>query len=120
MPTRKNKPRARRAAPVSWPTLPQLGQRQPDLVGLALVAAGVFLGCLIYLSWDGGAGGMRVVNGLRDLVGATHLGNPVALVAAGGIDVLRPMLPTVRPFRAGAACLFAALGIGLAAGTLGL
>jgi DNA segregation ATPase FtsK/SpoIIIE, S-DNA-T family len=120
MPTRKTKPRARRAAPVSWPTLPQLDQRQLDLVGLALVAAGVFFGCLIYLSWDGGAGGMRAVNGLRDLVGAVHYVIPVALVAAGAIVVLRPMLPTVRPFRAGGACLFAALGIGLAAGTLGL
>src|SRR4051812_39708804 len=120
MPTRKTKPRARRAAPVSWPTLPQLDQRQLDLVGLALVAGGVFFGCLIYLSWDGGAGGMRAVNGLRDLVGAVHYVIPVALVAAGAIVVLRPMLPTVRPFRAGGACLFAALGIGLAAGTLGL
>jgi S-DNA-T family DNA segregation ATPase FtsK/SpoIIIE len=120
MPTRKTKPRARRAAPVSWPTLPQLDQRQLDLVGLALVAAGVFFGCLIYLSWDGGAGGMRAVNGLRDLVGAVHYVIPVALVAAGAIVVLRPMLPTVRPFRAGGACLFAALCLGLAAGTLGL
>ena len=34
--------------------------------------------------------------------------------------VLRPMLPAVRPFRAGALCLFAALTLALAAGTLGL
>jgi DNA segregation ATPase FtsK/SpoIIIE, S-DNA-T family len=34
--------------------------------------------------------------------------------------VLRPVLPAVRPFRAGAICLFAALCLGLAAGTLGL
>src|SRR5690349_18635768 len=120
MPPRKTKPRARRAAPVSWPSLPQLDQRQLDLVGLALVAAGFFFGCLIYLSWDGGAAGTRAVNGLRTLGGAVHYGVPVALVGAGAILVLRPMLPTVRPFRAGGACLFAGLCLALAAGTLGL
>jgi S-DNA-T family DNA segregation ATPase FtsK/SpoIIIE len=120
MPSRKTKPRARRAAPVSWPSLPQLEQRHLDLIGLALVAAGIFFGCLIYLSWDGGAGGTRAVNGLRDLVGAVHYVVPVAFVAAGAIVVLRPMLPAVRPFRAGGACLFAALCMALAAGTLGL
>jgi DNA segregation ATPase FtsK/SpoIIIE, S-DNA-T family len=120
MPSRKTKPRARRAAPVSWPSLPQLEQRHLDLVGLALVAAGVFFGSLIYLSWDGGAGGTRAVDGLRTLVGAVHYVVPVALVAAGAILVVRPMLPTVRPFRAGGACLFAALCLALAAGTFGL
>ena len=39
---------------------------------------------------------------------------------SGGILILRPMLPAVRPFRAGAICLFASLTLGLAAGTLGL
>ena len=96
MPKRKTKPRARRAAPVSWPSLPQLEQRQLDLIGLALVAAGIFFACLIYLTWDGGAGGTRAVNGLRDLVGAVHYVVPVALVAAGAILVLRPMLPAVQ------------------------
>jgi DNA segregation ATPase FtsK/SpoIIIE, S-DNA-T family len=100
--------------------MPQLDQRQLDLVGLALVAAGIFFAFLIYLSWDGGAGGTRAVNGLRDLVGAVHYVVPVALVASGAIFVLRPMLPAVRPFRAGGACLFAGLALGLTAGTLGL
>jgi DNA segregation ATPase FtsK/SpoIIIE, S-DNA-T family len=44
----------------------------------------------------------------------------VALLAAGAILVLRPMLAAVRPFRSGGLCLFAALCLGLAAGTLGL
>jgi DNA segregation ATPase FtsK/SpoIIIE, S-DNA-T family len=100
--------------------MPQLDQRQLDLIGLALVAAGFFFACLIYLSWDGGAGGTRAVNGLRDVVGAVHYVVPVALVASGAILVLRPMLPAVRPFRSGGLCLFAALCLGLAAGTLGL
>ena len=45
---------------------------------------------------------------------------PVALLAAGAVLVLRPVLSTVRPFRAAGACLLVAGCLGLAAGTLGL
>jgi DNA segregation ATPase FtsK/SpoIIIE, S-DNA-T family len=120
MPARKPKPRARRSAPVAWPRLPQLEQRQLDLIGLGLVAAAVFFAFLIWLGWDGGEAGGWAVDGLRRLVGAVHYGVPVALLAAGAILVIRPMLPAVRPFRSGGLCLFAALCLGLAAGTLGV
>ena len=104
MPARKPKPRARRSAPVAWPRLPQLEQRQLDLIGLGLVAAAVFFAFLIYLGWDGGEAGGWAVDGLRWLVGAVHYGVPVALVAAGAILVLRPVLPAVRPIRSGGLC----------------
>jgi DNA segregation ATPase FtsK/SpoIIIE, S-DNA-T family len=120
MPARKRKSRARRSAPVVWPRLPKLEQRHLDLIGLAMVAAAVFFAFLIYLGWEGGRGGEWAVDGLRRLIGAVHYGFPVALMAAGAILVLRPMLPTVRPFRSGGLCLFAALALGLAAGTFGL
>jgi DNA segregation ATPase FtsK/SpoIIIE, S-DNA-T family len=120
MPPRKPKPRARRSAPVAWPRLPRLEQRQLDLIGLALVAAAVFFAFLIYLRWDGGEAGGWAVDGLRRLIGEVYLGVPVALMAAGAILVLRPMLPAVQPFRSGGACLFFALVLGLAAGTLGI
>ena len=120
MPARKPKPRARRPAPVAWPRLPQLEQRQLDLIGLGLVAAAVFFAFLIYLGWEGGEAGGWAVDGLRRLVGAVHYGVPVALLAAGAILVMRPILPAVRPFRSGGLCLFAALCLGLAAGTFGL
>jgi S-DNA-T family DNA segregation ATPase FtsK/SpoIIIE len=120
MPARKPKPRARRSAPVAWPRLPQLEQRQLDIIGLGLVAAAVFFAFLIYLRWDGGEAGGWAVDGLRRLIGAVHYGVPVALLATGAILVLRPMLPSVRPFRSGGLCLFAAAALGLAAGTLGL
>ena len=45
---------------------------------------------------------------------------PPALCAAGAILVLRPLLPSVRPFRAGAICLLLGVTLGLAAGSLGL
>jgi S-DNA-T family DNA segregation ATPase FtsK/SpoIIIE len=120
MPARKPKPRARRSAPVAWPRLPKLEQRQLDLIGLGLVAASVFFAFLIYLRWDGGEAGGWAVDGLRRLIGAVYYAVPVALMAGGAILVLRPMLPAVRPFRSGGLCLFAALALGLAAGTLGL
>src|SRR5215207_4149088 len=120
MPASKRKPRARRSTPVAWPRLPAIEQRHMDLLGLALVAAGIFFAGLIYLDWDGGEGGSWAVDGLRRLAGAVHYGIPVALIAAGALVVLRPMLPAVRPFRAGGLCLFGALALGLAAGTLGL
>src|ERR671916_1987800 len=120
MAARKPKPRARRSPPPARLRLPQLEQRQLDLIGLGLVAAAVFFAFLIYLRWDGGEAGGWAVDGLRRLIGAVHYGVPVALLAAGAILVLRPILPSMRPFRAGGLCLFVAFALGLAAGALGL
>ncbi|HKH17117.1 MAG TPA: DNA translocase FtsK 4TM domain-containing protein [Solirubrobacteraceae bacterium] len=121
-PNARRKPRARRSAPLwAWRgRIPVLEQRHWDLVGLGLVAFAIFLAFLVYLGWDGGEAGGWLVDGLRRLVGAAHYLVPVALLAAGTVLVLRPVLPAVRPFRAGGACLFAAGCLGLAAGTLGL
>src|SRR5215211_2279737 len=122
MPNARPKPRARRPAPPpAWRArIPALEQRHFDLIGLGLVADGIFLAFLLYLGWDGGQGGEALVDGLRQLVGAVRYLVPVALLAAGAVLVLRPVLPAVRPFRAAGACLFAAGCLGLAAGTLGL
>jgi DNA segregation ATPase FtsK/SpoIIIE, S-DNA-T family len=119
----RRKPRARRSAPPppAWRSrLPVLEQRHWDLIGLGLVSLAVFLAFLVYLGWEGGQGGTALVEGLRDLIGAVHYLVPVALLAAGAILVMRPVLPAVRPFRAAAGCLFAAGCLGLAAGTAGL
>ena len=119
----RRKPRARRSAPPppAWRhRLPVLEQRHWDLIGLGLVALAVFLAFLVYLGWEGGQAGTALVDGLRDLVGEVHYLVPVALLAAGAILVMRPVLPAVRPFRAAALCLFAAGCLGLAAGTAGL
>ena len=120
-PARRGKPRARRAVPrPAWPRLPELEQRQLDVIGLGLIALAVFFGFLVYGRSDGGQAGSWTVSSLRWLLGVVHYGVPVALLAAGAILVMRPVLPAVRPFRAGALCLFAALCLALAAGTLGL
>jgi DNA segregation ATPase FtsK/SpoIIIE, S-DNA-T family len=116
----RSKARARRS-PLPWPPrLPMLEQRQLDLIGLGLVAAGVFMAFPLYLGWDGGEAGQAIVDGLTWSVGRVAWATPVALVATGGLLVLRPVLPAgVRPFRAGALCLLASACLGLAVGTLG-
>src|SRR3954470_14232532 len=116
----RSKPRARRSAPHWRVSLPRLEQRHFDVIGLGLVATAIFFAFVIYLGWDGGEAGDGAVEGLRIAIGAVHYIVPAALMAAGAILVLRPVLAAIRPFKAGAVCLFAALTLGLAAGTAGL
>jgi S-DNA-T family DNA segregation ATPase FtsK/SpoIIIE len=121
---RKRKPptraRARRSSATWAPRLPVVEQRHLDLFGLALVACGVFLAFPLYFGWDGGQAGDAVLDGLALCVGALRLAAPVGVIAAGAIIVLRPVLPSVRPFKSGGILLVAALALMLAAGTLGL
>ncbi|HEV7459376.1 MAG TPA: DNA translocase FtsK 4TM domain-containing protein [Solirubrobacteraceae bacterium] len=121
-PARKpaRRPAPRRFGGGLWLRLPMLEQRHFDLVGLALVALGVFLAFVFYGDWSGGQVGGALADGLRYLVGVTAYVVPAALVAGGAIVVLRPFLPNSRPFASGAVCLFAALTLALAAGTFGL
>jgi DNA segregation ATPase FtsK/SpoIIIE, S-DNA-T family len=121
-PARKSAKKARaRRSPVPWPPrLPVLEQRHLDLMGLGLVAAGIFLAFPLYMQWDGGEAGQAIVDGLTWAVGRVAWATPVALVASGVLLVMRPVLPAgVRPFRAGALCLLASACLGLAVGTLG-
>jgi DNA segregation ATPase FtsK/SpoIIIE, S-DNA-T family len=112
----KRKPRARRST-MSWrPRLPAIEQRHLDVAGLALVAAGVFLAFPLYLGWDGGAAGQPVVEGLTWAAGSVAYAAPAALVGSGALLVLRPVLPAVRPFRAGALCLVGAALLAFGAG----
>src|SRR4051812_40341726 len=119
---RKKKPatRARARARRSSPRLPVFDQRHLDLLGLGLVALSAFLAFVLYGGWQGGRAGEALVEGLGWLIGTIRYLAPVAFAAAGAILVLRPLVPAVRPFRSGGACLFAALTLAIAAGTLGL
>src|SRR5215211_5887966 len=121
MAKRRRKTRARRSS--AWPLqlrLPALSQRQVDLMGLGLIALGVFCATVLYFHWEGGKVGAGMADGLRFAFGTIAYVVPVAVIAAGAILVLRPVLPTTRPFVPGALCLFAALTLALAAGTFGL
>ena len=74
--------RARRSSR-SWRLhVPVLEQRHLDLIGLGLLAAGVFLAFPLYLGWDGGAVGRALVDGLTWLLGRVAYAVPPGLVAA--------------------------------------
>ncbi|HEX3833572.1 MAG TPA: DNA translocase FtsK [Solirubrobacteraceae bacterium] len=130
-PAAKRKPTASRAAPrsrarrsplASRPSLPSLvlESHHVDILALALIAAGIFLGGVAYLHWAGGALGDGAVRGIRYVFGALGYAVPAGLVAAGGLILARELRPPARPLRAGLVCLMAALTLALAAGTVGL
>ncbi|HYM55516.1 MAG TPA: DNA translocase FtsK, partial [Solirubrobacteraceae bacterium] len=100
--------------------MPVLDQRQRDILGLALMAAGVFMAFVLYGGWDGGRAGHALAVALGWTLGRARGLAPVALVLGGGALLLRPVLPALRPLRAGSLCLFAAVTLALAAGTLGV
>src|SRR3954447_21061631 len=96
----RSKPRARRSAPHWRVSLPRLEQRHFDVIGLGLVATAIFFAFVIYLGWDGGEAGDGAVEGLRIVLGAVHYIVPAALMAAGAILVLRPVLPAIPALQA--------------------
>ncbi|HEY0515799.1 MAG TPA: DNA translocase FtsK [Solirubrobacteraceae bacterium] len=98
-------------------------QRQRDVLGLALLALGVFIGFVLYSSGSpapGGRAGHALAVALGWLLGRARVLAPLAFVLGGGVLLLRPVLPAMRPLRAGSLCVFAGITLALAAGTLGL
>jgi DNA segregation ATPase FtsK/SpoIIIE, S-DNA-T family len=102
------------------PRLPVLTQNQRDVLGLGLVAVGVFMAFVLYGHWDGGRLGHGLSVGLGWCVGEARTLAPPAFVVTGGALLLAQLMPTRRPLRTGGLCLFAAITLALAAGTLGL
>src|SRR5271155_3571026 len=82
------------------PRVPPLDQRGRDVLGLALVAVGVFMGFVLYGGWDGGRAGHGLAVALGWLLGRARVLAPVTLVVAGGGVPVRPRLPAPRPPRA--------------------
>jgi DNA segregation ATPase FtsK/SpoIIIE, S-DNA-T family len=76
-------------------------QQHPELVGLALCFVGAFLAIPLWLGWESGVVGEKVVSGLDGLVGAGRLVVPAILLGLGGLMVARSSLVAVRPFRTG-------------------
>src|SRR3954451_8753833 len=115
-------PASKSRQPAQLPRLPaiKLEQHQLDLIGLGLVALAAFLSFVFYLGWDGGKVGEGLASMFIFLFGGVGYVVPVAMFGAGAVLVLKPLLPSVRPFRSGAICLFLALMLGLAAGSFGL
>ncbi len=117
--------RARRTQMASRPSLRGLMHLEPhhvDLLALALIALGIFLGGITYLHWGGGTLGHGIVSGLRLLMGVFAYLVPVGLVIAGALVLGRELRngPPTRPLRTGMVCLGVALTLAMAAGTLGI
>jgi S-DNA-T family DNA segregation ATPase FtsK/SpoIIIE len=116
--------RARRSLLGSRPSLRlpslELEPHHVDIIGLALIAIGVFLAGVAYLNWAGGTLGNGTVRATKFVFGALGYAVPAALVLGGALVLLRELRPPARPMRTGAICLTAALTLALAAGTLGL
>ncbi|MFN2469277.1 MAG: DNA translocase FtsK [Gaiellaceae bacterium] len=92
------------------------GHHHPELIGLGLVVAGLFLGILLYLDWDGGFAGDPVTDGLDSVLGGAAYVLPVAIVGLGALMLGRSALIDVRPFRTGLVVLAAGLIVTLGAG----
>jgi len=120
----KKKGRGRRQSSFSQvlrlPQMPLLSEQDLDLIGLGLVALAAFFAFVFYLGWDGGKVGETLGDGFIYLFGGVGYLVPIAMFGAGAVLVLRQVLPSVRPFKAGAACLLFGLMLGLAARSFGI
>jgi S-DNA-T family DNA segregation ATPase FtsK/SpoIIIE len=114
--------RARRSLLASRPRLPRLDfePHQVDVLGLGLIAIGIFLSCVAYLRWAGGTVGEGGVHALTFIFGVLGYAVPAVIVVIGALIVLRELRPPGRPLRTGALCLLVATSLALAAGTLGV
>src|SRR6476619_5299441 len=82
------------------------GHQHPELIGLGLLALGVFLGAVLWAGWNGGYVGGWIATGFDALIGQAAYGLPVALAVVGLLMVARSDLVDVRPFRTGMVVLF--------------
>jgi DNA segregation ATPase FtsK/SpoIIIE, S-DNA-T family len=82
---RKPKGKAKPKARLPRPHLPDgLQQRHLDLIGLFLIAAGVYLSFVLFFGWDGGKVGYGVETGLEYLVGEVGARIATVLMLATG------------------------------------
>jgi DNA segregation ATPase FtsK/SpoIIIE, S-DNA-T family len=89
-------------------------QHHPELIGLGLVALGLFLASILWFRWDGGLVGGGLADGFLSFMGWASYVMPLAFVAVGGLMVARSALVGFRPFRAGE--VLTALGLVVALG----
>src|SRR3954470_18229316 len=118
-PTQRRKPAPRPGAKPRE-VLEALEQRHYDLAGLALIALGIFLAFVTYLSWDGGRVGSLLEDGLTLAAGRVAYVVPVALAAWGVALVMRPVIKAPSAINAGAVLVLGGLLLAFAAGTAGL
>ncbi len=127
--TRARKSVSRRRAPVrrkadvrrrAKAAVNGLEQRHFDLIGLLMVAAGVYCAFVLYLEWDGGRVGGWLQTALEYTVGSVEYVVPLMLFGLGLALIARPMIRAPRALNVGAILVLLALLLAFAAGTLGL
>src|SRR5215208_3078016 len=114
------KPAARANRPGPREIVAGLEQRHLDLIGLGLIAIAVYLGCVLYVGWDGGPVGDSLSSALADVTGRVAYLLPIALAAWGTALMLRPIIKAPAAMNAGAILLIASLLLAFAAETAGL
>ena len=84
-------------------TTRQRSHHYAELIGLGLVASGLFLGTVLYGGWSAGVVGSRVTHWLESLMGTAVYVLPVAFVCVGVLALVRSRLVDMSPFRIGLA-----------------
>jgi len=72
-----------------------------DLLGLGLLAAGLFLAVVTWLEGNGGIVGTSIAGWLDGLFGTARIGVPIVFLVLGALMIARASLVDVRPFRTG-------------------
>ena len=116
----RSRPPARASRPSARELVAGLEQRHLDLIGLGLIAIAVYLGCVLYVGWDGGPVGNTLESALADATGRVAYLVPIALAAWGATLMMRPMIKAPGALNAGAILLVASLLLAFAAQTVGL
>ena len=121
-PARKGTRSKARRAPAKRrrPRMPLLGQRERDVLALALVALGVFLAFVLYGGWQGGPIGHGLATASAWLVGRARVLGATGARDRRPLDAARPARRDARAARIGGACLLAAVTLALAGGLFGL
>jgi S-DNA-T family DNA segregation ATPase FtsK/SpoIIIE len=88
--------------------------QHPELIGLGLLAFGLFMATVLYVGWNGGYVGKAIGDGFVAVVGGIAYVLPVVCVAVGALMVGRSDLPRFGPFRTG--LVVVALGLALVLG----
>ena len=124
--SQKARPRTRSRAPAPKPrkspreVVAGLEQRHLDLIGLGLIAVAVYLGCVLYVGWDGGPVGDSLKHALTDATGRVAYLVPITVAVWGAGLMMRPMIKAPGAFNAGAILIVASLLLAFAAETAGL
>jgi S-DNA-T family DNA segregation ATPase FtsK/SpoIIIE len=117
----RRRPRARaRAVNRARGLVGGLEQRHLDLIGLFLIAAGVYLWGVLFLGWDGGRVGSGAETGIAYVAGSVGSVIPLVLIGLGLALLMRPFIPSPGALNAGAIFVLAGLLLVYASQTAGV